>query len=215
MLGQHSRQRWEWLGLSENRREELFDLFRRDFSFFGEVGEHLVDLVIRHRKLKVIISFGRSIGKVQVSDELPEVYVAIGILIDIVEHRLGFFLCDRSVQSPHLPPELFEGNEVVAISVEEFKDVLEFFVGRRVFSLFFYGVDDVSELIEVDVSVLVDIAVLENAVGCILLVPEEATLLKILPQFLGKVIGTEREMNPLLSESIFLKSFLRAEFCLR
>lgn len=104
---------------------------------------------------------------------------------------------------------------MVAISIKEFKDVLEFFVGRRVFSLFFYGMDDVSELVEVDVSVLVDIAVLENAVGCILLVSEEATLLEILPQFLGKVIGTEREMNPLLSESIFLKSFLRAEFCLR
>lgn len=97
LLGQHSRQRWERLGLSENRREELFDLFRGDFSFLGEVGEHLVDLVIRHRKLKVIISFGRSIGKVQVSDELSEVYVAIGILIDIVEHRLGFFLGDRGV----------------------------------------------------------------------------------------------------------------------
>lgn len=181
LLGEHGRQRGQGLRLSEDGREELLDLFGGDFSFFGEVGEHLVDLVIRHRKRKVIISFGRSIGKVQISDELAEVDVPVGIFVDVVEHRLGFFLGDGGVEQPHLPPELLEGDEVVSVGVEQLKHALQFFVGGRIFSLLFYGMDDVSELVEVDVSVLVDIAVLEDAVRRILLVAKEAALLQILP----------------------------------
>lgn len=66
---------------------------------------------------------------------------------------------------------------MIAISIEQIKYALQFFIRWRIFSLFLNSVNDVSELIEVNVPILVDIKVLKNAIRCVLLVPKEATLI--------------------------------------
>jgi hypothetical protein len=113
-----------------------------------------------------------------------------------------------------LAPKFLEGNEMVAVSVKLFKGKEELFASWRKLILFLSRGDDISELIEIDVPVLVYIKLLKDFLDCFLLIIKKFVNINMILEFLSDHrLHTLREINPLQSESIFLNSFLRVELC--